>query len=156
MMHTLQEALEANSLEHKLEMQIKASLDGEQMNEYKYDENGKLVFNKYAFAEMSELKEIHSLPNISEFGKMYGKSFMEVSQLKTAWKRINPVNPPLYCVYTSCKTKAAHDAFYVCEHGSFISRKECKIGIIYVMEDYGCKYLRFNPSNSSETFYFFR
>lgn len=27
MFHTLQEALEANSLEHKLEMQIKASLD---------------------------------------------------------------------------------------------------------------------------------
>ena len=33
MMQTLQEALYANSLEHKLEMQIKASLDGEQMNE---------------------------------------------------------------------------------------------------------------------------
>ena len=32
-MQTLQEALEANSLEHKLEKQIKSSLDGEQMNE---------------------------------------------------------------------------------------------------------------------------
>lgn len=32
-MQTLLEALEANSLEHKLEIQIKAALDSEQMNE---------------------------------------------------------------------------------------------------------------------------
>ena len=33
MFQTLQEALEANSLEHKLEMQIKASLDSTNDNE---------------------------------------------------------------------------------------------------------------------------
>lgn len=142
-MHTLQEALEANSLEHKLEMQIRTSLNGEQMNEAN-DVSNTLITDTL------------SIPNIFDFDELYGKSFWDVKSLVSMWDKINSNRDPQYMTYSSCGTNAGKIAFSACSGGDIIQSKSLKIGEISIMQKSGCKYLRFRPISSNEIFFFFR
>ena len=143
MYKTLKEALEANSLEHKLEMQIKASLDGEQMNEANEVSN-------------TLITDTLSIPNIFAFDELYGKSFWDVKSLVSMWGKISRNHDPKYMTYSSCGTNAGQIAFSACSGGDIIQSKSLKIGEISIIQNRGCKYLRFRPTSSNETFFFFR
>lgn len=71
MFQTLTEALEANSLEHKLEMQIKASLEEGEMNEKLKLANKLPLTRKLSMCMFKATPDAEDVPSVNKFFKKY-------------------------------------------------------------------------------------